>query len=84
MAGCVVQEFIYSERVFHYLQHGRSSLLTLILSALAHTLGLILPLIQWNAAQAEQEIVEDHVSTEDVFAEPHHATARHSGQCSIL
>lgn len=56
------------------LQHGGGGLLALVLSALVHAESLIFALVQWDAAQARQEVVEDHVSAEHVFAEPDHAT----------
>lgn len=42
-----------------YLQHWGSSFFPLVLFALAPTLGLVLPLVQGDAAQPGQEVVED-------------------------
>ena len=71
------------ERQTPNLEHGRGRLL-LVLCALPHASHLVLALVQWDAAEARQEVVEDHVGAEHVLAEPHHAAARHCGQRGVL
>lgn len=67
-----------------YLQHGGGGFFALVLSALALTQSLVLALVQWDAAQAVQEVVEDHVGAEHVLAEPHHTATGHGGQGGVL
>ena len=69
--------------LYNYLQHRRCSLL-LVFCALPLAMSFILSLVQWDAAYASQEVVEDHVGAEDILTEPDHTTARHSGQSGIL
>lgn len=62
---------------------GGSLCLLLLLLVPSHHLVLFLVLVNGSVPQSREELLEYHVQTQDVLAEPHHATSADGGQGGI-